>query len=81
MDDSEVMVIGVIDCYFMEEGQLVLVDYKTDYVTGEDYEVVLANRYKEQLRYYKDALESITGCRTKDVFLYSVSFGQEISII
>lgn len=81
MDDSEVMVIGVIDCYFMEEGQLVLVDYKTDYVTGEDYEVVLANRYKEQLRYYKDALESITGCRTKDVFLYSVSSGQEISII
>jgi len=80
MDDSEVMVIGVIDCYFIEDDQLVLVDYKTDYVADGEYENVLAERYKEQLRYYKDALESITGLKTKEIFIYSVSIGKEISI-
>ncbi len=80
MDKSEVMVIGVIDCYFIEDDQLVIIDYKTDYVTGEDYKDVLTDRYKEQLRYYKEALESITGLKTKGVYIYSVSIGQEICI-
>lgn len=80
MDDSEVMVIGVIDCYFKEDDLLVLVDYKTDYVADGDYENVLAKRYKEQLRYYKDALESITGVKTKDIFIYSVAMGRELCI-
>jgi len=81
MDDSEVMVIGVIDCYFVEDDQLVLVDYKTDYVADGDYENVLAERYQEQLKYYKDALESIAGLKIKEIFIYSVSIGQEICII
>lgn len=80
MDQSEVMVIGVIDCYFEEEDKLVLLDYKTDYVVGEDYTDVLVGRYREQLRYYRDALESITGCETGETYIYSVQNAREIRI-
>ena len=80
MDESEVMVIGVIDCYFEEEDSLVLLDYKTDYVVGEDYTDVLVERYREQLRYYRDALESITGCEKGETYIYSVQNAREIRI-
>ncbi len=80
-DDSEVMVIGVIDSYFQEDDQIVLVDYKTDYVDNENYEEILKNRYQEQLYYYRKALESITKLKVKEIYLYSTRFSREISII
>ncbi len=80
MEDSEVMVIGVIDCYFEEDNNLVLIDYKTDYVMSDNYTDVLVTRYKEQLNYYKEALESITGVETGEIYIYSVPNTREIQI-
>lgn len=80
MEESEVMVIGVIDCYFEEDGKLILIDYKTDYVMSDDYTDVLVTRYREQLNYYKDALESITGLETGEIYIYSVPNTREIQI-
>lgn len=81
MEESEVMVIGVIDCYFEEDDHLILIDYKTDYVVSENYTDVLKERYKEQLKYYKEALESITGVQTGEIYIYSVPNAREIQII
>ncbi|HCW73905.1 MAG TPA: hypothetical protein DHM90_09035 [Clostridiaceae bacterium] len=80
MEESEVMVIGVIDCYFEEDGKLILIDYKTDYVMSDDYTDVLVTRYREQLNYYKGALESITGLVTGEIYIYSVPNTREIQI-
>lgn len=80
MTESEVMVIGVIDAYFEEDDNLILIDYKTDYVVSENYTDVLVERYQEQLRYYKEALESITGMRTGEIYIYSVPNSREIQI-
>lgn len=79
-DESEVMVVGVIDSYFQEDDELVLVDYKTDRVIEKFARQVLVDRYKEQLEYYKEALSSITGLKVKESYLYSFELSKEICI-
>lgn len=78
--DSNAMVVGVIDNFFQEKEGLVLLDYKTDRVPEADYADVLRERYTEQMRYYKKALEQITNLPVNEIFLYSVAQEKEISI-
>lgn len=67
--DEMIRLQGIIDCFFEEDDGLVLLDYKTDYVEeGREEDVI--DRYKGQLKYYKDALEKITGKVVKDSYLY-----------
>ena len=64
------MVQGIIDLYYIDKNdKLILLDYKTDYVEeGNEDEII--ERYRSQLKYYKDALEKITGKRVKESYLY-----------
>lgn len=57
---------GVLDACFLEDGAWVLVDYKTD--RGEPEELLL--RYRDQLRWYMRALREITGMPVKEAWLY-----------
>jgi ATP-dependent helicase/nuclease subunit A len=77
--DSEetVLVQGVIDCFFEEEKGLVLVDYKTDRVATKKE---LAEKYKSQMDYYRQALEQLTGKPVVEAYLYSFHLGEEIQI-
>ena len=60
-EDEKIMVVGIIDLFFENEnGEIILLDYKTDYVTKENLEEVKA-RYKVQLDLYKSAIEDISG--------------------
>lgn len=77
---EEVLVQGIIDAYFYEEGELVLVDYKTDYVPDGEDGSLLAKRYGLQLDYYQMALERLTGCRVKEKLIYSFSLNQTIQL-
>lgn len=69
------MLQGVIDVFFEEDGQLVLLDYKTDRIGGnsEMVKVELVKRYQYQMSSYRQALEEITGLSVKETYLYSVS--------
>lgn len=72
--EERVLVQGIVDAYFEEDGELVIVDYKTDNVVNiKD----LYARYKAQLDYYAMALSSITGKRVKEKILYSVKLNRE----
>jgi ATP-dependent helicase/nuclease subunit A len=44
-----VLIQGIIDAYFEEENQIIIVDYKTDRVKEEEE---LKKRYKIQLDFY-----------------------------
>ena len=55
-----VVLQGAVDCVFEENGGLILVDYKTDYVKEEQE---LKNRYRRQLSLYALALEQTTGLK------------------
>lgn len=74
-----VLMQGIIDAFFEEDNQLVLVDYKTDFVKkGHSDELV--QKYKQQLNYYAKALENITGKKVKEKIIYSFALGMEILI-
>jgi len=74
----ETMVLqGVIDCYFEEDGELVLLDYKTDFV--EDLDAVIEN-YRIQIDLYAMALEKLTGKKVKEKYLYLFYLDREAYI-
>jgi len=71
------MIQGVIDVFFEENEEIVLVDYKTDYVqVGQ--EATLLKKYEVQLMYYKQAVEEILQKKVKQVYIYSLSLGREL---
>lgn len=65
---GDVLVQGIVDVYFEEDGQLVVLDYKTDKVSQDSQ---LIERYHTQLAYYAEALERLTGKRVKEKVIYS----------
>lgn len=70
------LIQGVIDLCFLEEDDWVLVDYKTD--RAEDEEIL--SRYQLQMRWYKKALEKITGRKVKETYLFSLRSGNAIEV-
>ncbi len=72
-----VLIQGIADLYFEEEGELILVDYKTDRVAQAE---VLAARYRTQLDYYRRALEQATGKIVGETYIYSTVLRQLIAI-
>ena len=78
--DENILFQGIIDMYFEEDGEIVLVDYKTDRVSKKDGEKVLLERYKVQLEYYKQALEQLTRKKVKEVYIYSFALNRDIRI-
>lgn len=77
--DESVLVQGIIDAFFYEEGRIMLVDYKTDRVrrrNGSD----LVEKYRVQLDYYTEALERMTGKRVAERYIYSVDLQKEIVV-
>lgn len=75
------LIQGIIDLYFEEGGELVLVDYKTDRVMkGEAGEKELVKRYAIQLDYYEKALTQLTGKNVKEKIIYSFALGKGLSV-
>ncbi len=72
-----VLVQGIIDAWFVEGDDIILIDYKTDHVRSADE---LVKRYKIQLDLYKRALEAATGKKVKEIYIYSFSLGQEVAL-
>ena len=67
--EEEILVQGVIDLFYINEyGNLVLVDYKTDYVTKEEE---LIQKYQKQLVLYKRALEASMNRKVDKMYIYS----------
>ena len=66
---------GIIDTAFVEDGQWVLVDYKTDRVKSGDE---LIRRYKIQMDLYKEALETLTDMSVKASYIYSFRLHEAI---
>jgi len=77
--DEKVRLQGVIDCFFYEGDNIVLIDYKTDYVEfGNEEEMI--SKYKIQINYYKSALKKITGKEVKESYLYLFYLDKEILV-
>ena len=75
--EEDILVQGVIDVYFEEDDGLVLMDYKTDYVSESEE---LIKRYKTQLEYYAKALEKLTHKKVKEKLIYSFALHRVINV-
>ena len=75
--DETIVVQGMLDLAFVEDGEIVIVDYKTD--RGVD-EAELIRRHSEQLSVYKAAMERCTDCRVKAAYIYSLPLKKEIKV-
>lgn len=75
--DEMMMIQGIADCAFLENGKLVVVDYKTDSLDSEEQFV---EKYSSQVLLYKKALEICTGYEVKETLLYSFKLGREIAV-
>ena len=78
-DDESIMLRGIIDAYFEEDEKIVIVDYKTDFVTDENKEEVI-NRYKKQLDLYADVIKNLTGKEVKEKYIYLFGIDEGVSI-
>jgi ATP-dependent helicase/nuclease subunit A len=77
--DETVLVQGIIDAYFIEGNEIVLVDYKTDKVRrGGEQELI--DRYHVQLEDYAKALERMLSKNVKEAYIYSFTLGKEIRL-
>ena len=77
-DDENILVQGVIDLFFIDkDDNLILVDYKTDYVQNENE---LIEKYKGQLDLYKEALEQSLDKKVDKMCIYSVYLNKLIEI-
>ena len=76
-DSETVLIQGIIDVFFEEDGRYVLLDYKTDAV---DEAQELVRRYHVQLDYYAEALEQAFGYQGTEKLIYSFKLDQEIRL-
>lgn len=74
------MLVGIIDLFFENEnGKLILIDYKTDYVDENNLNEVVS-RYRIQLEYYKKAIEAISGKEVENKYIYLFGIGELVRI-
>ena len=78
--EEKILVQGVIDLYYInEQNELILVDFKTDYVEDRN-EQILVDKYNIQLKLYKRALEDALQRKVDKVYIYSTYLEKEILI-
>lgn len=76
--DEDILVQGIIDLYYINKNnELILVDYKTDYINkNEENQLII--KYKKQLAIYQDALENALKRKVHKKYIYSTSLNKEI---
>ncbi|MFR3498606.1 MAG: helicase-exonuclease AddAB subunit AddA [Paraclostridium bifermentans] len=76
-NEDKLMVRGIIDAYFEENDELVIVDYKTDFV-NEENKGTITEKYTKQLEIYSRALSTLTGKKVKEAYIYLFGTEEEV---
>ena len=69
LEGEQILLQGVVDCALVEPDGITVVDFKTDFVTDDTLNAVLA-RYRPQVDTYSRALERIYETKVKGTYLY-----------
>ena len=78
--NENILVQGIIDLYYItSQDELILLDYKTDFVK-EVEEEILIKRHKPQLMLYKEALEGGLNKKVSKVYIYSTALSKVINL-
>ena len=79
-NDSPVVVQGVIDCCFMENGRWVLLDYKTDFVPPGVRANEAALKHARQVSLYAEALARLTGIPVAGRMIFFFALGEAAAV-
>ena len=77
---EELLLQGVVDCFLEEEGQLTIIDYKTDRLRSRSEAEARAALYAPQLRAYAAALTRICRKSVRECALYFLSVGETVIV-
>ncbi len=77
LPDEKIVVQGMLDLAFEENGEIIIVDYKTD--RGVDEEEIKA-RHSAQLQVYAKAIERCTDYKVSSGYIYSLPLKHEIKV-
>ncbi|MBN2260430.1 MAG: helicase-exonuclease AddAB subunit AddA [Clostridiales bacterium] len=77
--EGNMLIQGIIDCYFIENDEVVLIDFKSDNVNEDNYQKSLL-QYTKQLRYYSLAIESLLGKKVKEKIIHFFNINKSIEI-
>jgi len=77
--EEKMLLRGVIDCYFEEGEEGIILDYKTDYVKADNIEEI-KERYKVQLDYYSKAIKDAFKKEKVRKYLYLFSLDKEVEV-
>ena len=81
-EDEKVVVQGIIDLYFEDcNGDIILVDYKTDRCKTDEEQAAVAQKYRKQLELYERAMEKILKKSVKDKYLYLFSAQNVVKLV
>lgn len=75
--NEKILVQGIIDLLFKFDDKWFLVDYKTDKENTDEY---FQQEYREQIRYYVQAVEKIAKVKVDAPYLYLLGAGRFIGI-
>lgn len=75
--DNKIIMQGAVDLVFIENGEAVIVDYKTDRVKDVSQ---LADLYRKQVELYKSAVEECTDYKVKEIIIHSVHLNKAITL-
>lgn len=77
LKEQKIIMQGAVDLAFVEDNQLVIVDYKTDRVKDIN---VLGDMYSKQLALYKSAMEQCTELKVKEMYIYSFNLNKTLKL-
>ena len=75
--EETILIQGIIDVLFEEDGGYVILDYKTDRVNDAEE---LVRRYRVQLDFYARAVTQILGRPVREKLIWSFALGKQIRI-
>nr|WP_315020838.1 helicase-exonuclease AddAB subunit AddA [uncultured Aminipila sp.] len=73
---EDIIVQGIIDCYFREGDKYILLDYKTNRVNNPadcDEIAYLKETYREQIELYREAIEEVKGVKVREAYIYMLN--------
>jgi ATP-dependent helicase/nuclease subunit A len=77
---DEILFQGVVDCCFLEDGKLHIIDFKTDRVT-QDSLGEKARGYAGQIAAYAHAMERIIGLPVRSGFVYFFALDAAVDVL
>ncbi|WP_313341516.1 helicase-exonuclease AddAB subunit AddA [Sedimentibacter sp.] len=80
-ENDTILIQGIIDCYFYEDDEVVIIDYKTDEINSDDDLKFATEEYRPQILSYKEAVEKITRRKVKACYLYLFDAAAQVEII